>query len=52
MSFEKSSGAKREAVAYLLNAYRIGLSRGFRLMMQNRAVYNYGCKMATKLAMT
>ncbi|HED1257264.1 IS3 family transposase [Enterobacter ludwigii] len=32
---------KREAVAYLLDAYRIGLRRGCRLMMQSRTVYNY-----------
>lgn len=32
---------KREAVAYLLEAYRIGLRRGCRLMMQSRTVYHY-----------
>ncbi len=28
---------------YLLGAYRIGLRRGCRLMMQSRTVYNYSC---------
>lgn len=32
---------KREAVEYLLAAYRIGVRRGCRLMMQSRTVYNY-----------
>ncbi|POE23012.1 hypothetical protein BV923_07125 [Pectobacterium odoriferum] len=32
---------KREAVAHLLEAYRIGLRRGCRLMMQSRTVYHY-----------
>ena len=32
---------KREAVTWLLEAYRIGLRRGCRLMMQSRTVYHY-----------
>ncbi|MBO1587285.1 IS3 family transposase [Yersinia pseudotuberculosis] len=32
---------KRDAVEYLLAAYRIGVRRGCRLMMQSRTVYNY-----------
>nr|CCG55378.1 insertion element IS2A uncharacterized 48,2 kDa protein [Erwinia piriflorinigrans CFBP 5888] len=32
---------KCEAVEYLLAAYRIGVRRGCRLMMQSRTVYNY-----------
>ena len=32
---------KREAVEYLLAAYRIGVRRGCRLMMQSGTVYNY-----------
>ncbi len=32
---------KRDAVAYLLEAYRIGLRRGCRLMMQSCTVYHY-----------
>lgn len=32
---------KREAVTWSLEAYRIGLRRGCRLMMQNRTVYHY-----------
>lgn len=32
---------KREAVEHLLAAYRIGVRRGCRLMMQSRTVYNY-----------
>ncbi|KHS90529.1 transposase [Pectobacterium brasiliense] len=32
---------KREAVEYLLAAYRIGVRRGCRLMMQSRTVYHY-----------
>ncbi len=43
MSFEKSSEARPETGngAYLLDAYRIGLRCGCRLMMQSRTVYNY-----------
>jgi len=32
---------KREAAEYLLAAYRIGVRRGCRLMMQSRTVYHY-----------
>jgi putative transposase len=32
---------KRETVSWLLEAYRIGLRRGCRLMMQSRTVYHY-----------
>ncbi|KAB0585860.1 hypothetical protein F7P84_19480 [Edwardsiella anguillarum] len=32
---------KREAIAWLLETYHIGLHRGYRLMMQNSTVYNY-----------
>ena len=32
---------KREAVEYLLAAYRVGVRRGCELMMQSRTVYHY-----------
>ena len=31
----------REAIEYLLAAYRIGVRRGCQLMMQSRTFYNY-----------
>ncbi|BCZ39121.1 hypothetical protein SMGES_04470 [Serratia marcescens] len=40
MSFEKSSEACPERGS-VLDAYRIGLCRGCRLMMQSRTLYNY-----------
>ena len=38
----------REAIEYLLAAYRIGVRRGCQLMMQSRTFYNYhSCRART-----